>query len=152
MGCAVHPQGHLWIQRPLAHLHPVHSPSRQRTGLEVWPPVSQHPGYNQPFASHVFLISCIQYPQGSNLIHILFQFSKEGADFVFQTGPTQRTLQMQQCGMVKLLKAQPGCATCLCFDLLPAFPFGGSFKAALRLLGKTTALTPSPYNLPKSQE
>lgn len=94
VGCAAHPRGHLWIQRLLAHLHPVHSPSRQRTGLEAWPPPSQHPGYNQPFASHMFLISCIQYPQGSNLIHILFQFSKEGADFVFQTGPTQRTLQM----------------------------------------------------------
>lgn len=34
-------------------------------------------------------------------------------------------------GMVKLLKAQPGCASWLCVDSVPAFPFGGSFKAVL---------------------
>jgi len=38
--------------------------------------------------------------------------------------------------MVKLLKAQPGCASWCCVDLVPAFPFGDSFKAALRLVSK----------------
>lgn len=42
--------------------------------------------------------------------------------------------------MVMLLKAQPGCASWLRIDLVPAFPFGGSFKTALGLFGKTTAL------------
>lgn len=57
MGCAALPQAHLGIQRLLAPLHPHPAGLEQawKCGLLL---LNTLP-INQPFASHMFLISCI---------------------------------------------------------------------------------------------